>query len=135
MKIGFSFGRCISDINTGKIALEDVLVIIARTRIESREHIQGVVDYYANSSYIGGSYETALEIAYKLWDTGRIHQPRLFNHQPTQIGHSINDAWMDLVPTNISDDENVAAAWRNYQIMLRMSADEKPTIPSHLKGY
>jgi hypothetical protein len=31
MKVGLSYSRCISDIIDGKVAMQDVLVIVART--------------------------------------------------------------------------------------------------------
>lgn len=132
MKIGFSFGRCISDINTGLIAIEDVIVIIARTRIEDVTKIDGVVDYYIDSHYIKGDRNNALEIAKTLWYTGKIHQPRLVTPVITNIGNEHH--WMDVSPTTDNQDPNVLDAWRKYQLMLRLASEEQPVDPQFLKS-
>ena len=40
MKIGLSYSRCIRDIIDGKVAMQDVLVIVARTDFDPRDDEQ-----------------------------------------------------------------------------------------------
>lgn len=131
MKIGFSFGRCIDDILNGRVPYEDVLVIIARTRISSIEEIRPVVAYYVADRYIRGHIDDAVAIGERLFREGKIHQPRCFEAPVTHVEN--NGVWMDLAPTINTDNETVVQAWKSYQMLLRLTEEEKPVEPYHIQ--
>ncbi|MNK46315.1 hypothetical protein D3C87_650990 [compost metagenome] len=131
MKIGFSFGRCIDDILNGRIAYEDVLVIVARTRIPTVEDIRPVVAAYVYERYINGSIDDATAIGERLFREGKLHQPRCFDARVTHVEHS--GVWMDLAPTINTDNETVVQAWKSYQMLLRLTEENKPVVPEHIK--
>lgn len=126
MKIGFSFGRCVRDIVMGRVALEDVLVIIARTRIEKREQIEPVVrQYLYEPDYLNGlSEEDCMTVAHTLWDSARLHQPRIYSQHPGRIPEAY--VWMDVVPTALSDNPVVQSAWDHYVMSLRLDDRQPP---------
>lgn len=128
MKIGFSFGRCIRDIVNGTVAIEDVVCIIARTRIDAIEQIDGVVDayMYRPDYFMGLDRDECITVARTLYMTGRIHQPRLFMNHISQMAE--NEIWMDLAPTTNSESEVVRKAWKAYQMAQKLAEE---SIPSH----
>jgi hypothetical protein len=120
MKIGFSFGRCIRDIVNGDISIDDVAFIITATNIRGREHIDHVISVYCREPnyLLGLEYEKCLEVAYNLWDTNRLLQPRAQGiHRHMQPESSI---WVDMFPTELSQNESVKRAWDNYRFMIHM---------------
>jgi LmbE family N-acetylglucosaminyl deacetylase len=120
MKIGFSLGRCIRDIVKGDISLDDVAFIITATNIREREDMEFVILTYENEpEYLYGlEHKKCMEVAYELWDTNRLLQPRrqgLHRHKQPE-----NSIWVDLYPTTLSDSESVKKAWDNYRFMIHM---------------
>jgi hypothetical protein len=131
MKVGFSFGRCIRDIVNGEVDIKDVAVIIARTRMEDDNAILDVVaEYMYTPGYLLGlDVDKCNEVALQLQHDGKLHQPRNFGKYPVRIREE--HVWMDLVPTNINDNETVKSAWEQYQIALRLT-DVLPQPPEVL---
>jgi hypothetical protein len=121
MKIGFSLGRCIRDIVNNEVSIEDVAFIITATSIHTRDHLDGVIlAYTAEPRYLQGlDFGVCKDIAYKLWDTNRILQPRRQGlHRHMQPETSI---WVDMFPTQLSSNESVKKAWDAYRFMLHMT--------------
>ena len=120
MKIGFSFGRCIRDIVNGDVSIDDVAFIITATNMGDREHMDNVLKMYMNEPryLLGLDYDQCLEIARQLWDTNRIIQPRAQGlHRHSQPESSV---WIDMFPTELSENEAVKKAWEAYRFMLHM---------------
>ena len=120
MKIGFSFGRCIRDIVLGKVELDEVAFIIAATNINNEEQLAHVVKAYTYEPdyLLGLDADSCQEVALALWDTNRILQPRrqgMHRHQQPE-----NSIWVDMFPTELSDNQSVKSAWDNYRFMLHM---------------
>lgn len=136
MKIGFSFGRCLRDIVNGTVDYEDVYLIIARTAIHDSSQIDDVVEEYLfRPDYLATLDEDLCkDIARRLYLSGKIYQPRLLGHFVSPVREDA--VWMDLAPTIMGDDqqaEQVKAAWRNYQLALKMTSVKSfPKKPSHL---
>ena len=121
MKIGFSFGRCIRDIVNGEVSVDDVAFLITATAIRERDKIKPVIWAYQNEPryLMGLDEEQCLEVAYQLWDSNRIIQPRCQGmHRHMQPEDSI---WVDIFPTTLSDRENVKRAWDTYRFMIHMT--------------
>ena len=120
MKIGFSFGRCIRDIAEGKISLDEVAFIISATDIQNRDQIRAVIlEYRTSYHYLRGiDQDLAMQIAYDIWDTNRLIQPRrqgMARHRQPE-----NSIWVDIFPTALSDNMVVKKAWDTYRTMINM---------------
>ena len=120
MKIGFSLGRCVRDIVRGEVSIDDVAFIITATSITAREQLDNVVWMYETEPrYLQGLDHTeCLAVAQQLWDTNRLLQPRrqgLHRHAQPE-----NSVWVDMFPTELSQNESVKNAWNAYRFMLHM---------------
>lgn len=129
MKIGFSLGRCVRDIVSGKVEFDDVLLIVTRTRITKVDEIHNVIrEYLWEPTYLAGlDPDACYEVAQKLWDTAKLHQPRLQGVQPHHIAEDY--VWMDLVPTASELSDSVLDAWKAYRTMLVLAGGRVPDSP------
>ena len=130
MKIGLSYSRCIRDIIDGKVAMRDVLVIVARTDFDPRDDEQwaGIWEGYGGGSHPGGIWSNPewagyddedkfREVTLELYNTGKLHQPRQFGTHPVRL----NNYWLDCV---VPQDEMTPAqqkAWDNYQLITGLT--------------
>ena len=133
MKIGLSFSRCVRDIVDGKVDIEDVLVIIARTDFDPHDdqQWQGIWQGYGGGQNIGSIW-TAPEwagyndedqfrsVAIELWESGKFHQPRKFGAHPRRLPH----IWLETVlPTeDLDNNPTVKAAWNKFQMLAGLTA-------------
>lgn len=125
MKIGFSFGRCIRDIARGEVNINDVLVIVARTRMPDLESVVKVIsDYMYRNDYLAGLDEDECQsIGAQLFESGRVHQARMESGNIWGMGAAHNDAvWADVVPTTHMNDQ-VKEAWNHYRFLLNMTSN------------
>ena len=121
MKIGFSLGRCIRDIVNKDISIDDVAFLITATHIKSKDQLDNVIyAYMGEPGYLLNlDYDRCKEVAHQLWDTNRILQPRAQGmHRHAQPENSI---WVDMFPTELSENESVKTAWDHYRFMLHMT--------------
>ena len=136
MKIGFSFGRCLGSIVRGEVALEDVLVIIARTRMETQDHVRGVIaEYLTRRGYLQGLDQTECErVGLELFNSGRILEPRA-NNIGAGVSVPRDYLWMDLSPTAPHGVQSVAVkqAWEHYRMLLTLTEQlpEEGYAPKH----
>ena len=132
MKIGLSYSRCIRDIIDGKVAMRDVLVIVARTNFDPRNDEQwlNIWEGYGGGQTFGSPYSNPewmdypaedeqkfRDITLELYNTGKLHQPRQFGSHPPRL----NNYWLDCV---VPQDEMTPAqqkAWDNYQLITGLS--------------
>jgi hypothetical protein len=121
MKIGFSLGRCVRDIVTNDVSIDDVAFIIAATAIREKEQLVHVVrEYLWRDGYLLGLDEDAcLDVANQLWDQRKILQPRLQGLQRHMQPE--NAIWVDMYPTHISENDAVKKSWDAYRFMLHMT--------------
>jgi hypothetical protein len=139
MKIGLSYSRCIRDIIEGKVEIDDILIIIARTDFDPRDdkQWQGIwVGYCGGSNsdpvrgMFGGSnpewYGTSDEdeekyrkVSIELWESGKLHQPRQFGAYPVRR----SEIWLETVLPSSELENNPAAqkAWENFQLVAGLS--------------
>lgn len=120
MKIGFSLGRCVRDIVMNKVAEDDVAFIITATCIREEEQLDPVIeDYMYRSDYLEGlDFEECKRVAHNLWNSNKLIQPRREGiHRHKQPASSI---WVDIYPTEVTDNDAVKKAWDAYRFMLHM---------------
>jgi hypothetical protein len=136
MKIGFSFGRCLGSIVRGDVALEDVLVIIARTQMPNEDAVKWVVDEYMHRpGYLWGLDQAECErVGIELFKSGRILEPRA---NGIRAGMQVPSEyiWMDLFPTaaeGVASDA-VKMAWEHYRMLITLTEQlpEEGFTPSH----
>lgn len=136
MKIGFSFGRCLGSIVRGEVAIEDVLVIIARTHMATEAHVRAVIaEYMHHPGYLLGLDQAECErVGVELFNTARILEPRANN-----IGAGMkvprDYIWMDLFPTAPAGalSDSVKTAWEHYRLLLTLTEQlpEAGYTPTH----
>ena len=80
MKVGLSLSFCVKEIMQGKVELASVDCIISGTAIRTEEQFQKACNTYCET-YWSKNPEQGKFIAKYLWDTKRIHQPRLDSDQ------------------------------------------------------
>ena len=79
--IGLSLSFCVRDIIEGKIAIEDVALIIAGTYAKGEASWKGLLDQYSET-YWQNDPDGAKEVANTLLFTSRIFQPRVAGCDP-----------------------------------------------------
>jgi hypothetical protein len=129
MKIGLSYSRCVRDIVDGKVSIDDVLVIIARTDFDPNVDEQwagiwssygggnpeyGTIMGFSRSEPEWSEYTAEDEVKFRdvtctLWETGKLHQPRKFG---ANYGRR-PEIWLETVLPSSELETNVAAkdAW------------------------
>jgi hypothetical protein len=125
MKIGLSLSRCVRDIVEKRVAIDDVLVVIARTRVDPTrqdhwdELWSGYNSSWDNPEWQGLEEDAVREVALELWNSGRIHQPRNFGAYPQRRP----EFWLEAVLPSSELDRNPAAkaAWEHFQTVAGLS--------------
>ena len=148
MKIGLSYSRCVKDIVEGKVDINDVLVIIARTDFDPRDdkQWQGIWQGYAGGSnrgsmirMFGGSNpewhgyseedeDLFRKVTIDLYEMGKLHQPRQFGSHPRRMPYF----WLEtvLIDEDLKNNSAVNAAWDQFQILAGL-ANIKLNTESH----
>jgi hypothetical protein len=124
MKIGYSYGRCLRDIVAGQVKLEDVVVIITRTRLKFPEEFDDVWYIYSQFGNIWFDYgqyhkDTFFNLTMELHNSGRLFQPR----QCDVDVHLTSITWQELGPTDIElakQDNVVIQAWNHYTLVNKL---------------
>ena len=137
MYIGTSLGQCLTSLMANEVSEDEVMFIVTRTLCPTYEtFIQVVEQYYAEgtpvsrstSSYALSEYDfsTVKDLATRLYYSGRIHQPRVFDHEGRRAGHSYpynhparlgHGVWMQVVPTNDNTTPAVVDAYEKYKVL------------------
>jgi len=104
-------------------------MIITRTKCETYEQYVGVIKLYYDegNQYARNSqrydfsrfdFETVMELASKLYNSGRIHQPRLYSEgEYLPITFAFRDLWLEVVPTNTNSSPAVVEAYEKYKML------------------
>ena len=137
MYIGTSLGSCLLSLLAGEVSEDQVMFIVTRTFCPDYDAFMQVVQQYhaegnpnaRNPALYGlGDYDLTkvTELATRLYFSGRIHQPRVFDNagrtaghyypynHPAKLGHGL---WMQVVPTNDNSTPAVVEAWEKYKML------------------
>ena len=137
MYIGTSLGGCLLSLMNNEVSEDQVMFIVTRTLCPNYETFMQVVEqYYAEGNpnarnpaqYGLGDYDLSevKNLATRLYFSGRIHQPRVFDNagrtaghyypynHPAKVGHGL---WMQIVPTNDNSTPAVIEAWEKYKML------------------
>lgn len=132
MKIGLSYSRCVLDIVEGRVDINDVLVVIARTNFDPDDDAQWA-DIWKGYCYGGTSHKEwghydfnnkehenkFRSVSCDLWDQGKFHQPRKFGAHPGRR----REIWLEAVLPSSELETNVAAkdAWEKFQMVAGLT--------------
>ena len=134
MKIGLSYSRCVRDIVDGRVDIDDVLVIIARTDFDPNDDTQwsGIWDDYGGGQRLGGIFgghewmdysaedeHKFRQVSIDLWKQGKFHQPRKFGAYPARRP----EIWLEAVLPSSELQRNPAAkdAWDKFQTVASLT--------------
>lgn len=137
MYIGTSLGGCLNSLMANEVSEDNVMFIVTRTMCPNYETFMQVVEQYylegtpitrSTYSYALSEYDLTKvkELATRLYFSGRIHQPRVFNNEGRNDGHYYDynhpaklgqGLWMQVVPTNDNSTPSVVEAWEKYKIL------------------
>lgn len=134
MKIGLSYSRCVRDIVEGKVDINDVLVLITRTDFDPRDdqQWQNIWNGYGGGQTFGNPFggqewmdypaedeNRFRSISIKLWETGKLHQPRKFG---AHLSRS-QEIWLETVlpDSELESRPAVKAAWDQFQMLAGLT--------------
>ena len=137
MKIGLSYSRCVRDIVEGRVDIDDVLVVIARTDFDPHDDQQwsgmwrayggGTPEFDSVRGFSRSAPEWAGQtdedrfrsVSVELWESGKLHQPRKFGSHP----HRRSEFWLETCLPDSELDRNPAAkkAWDQFQVIAGLS--------------
>lgn len=124
MKIGFSMGRCVRDIVSGVVDQKSVMLIISRTKMPDIESINTVCNIYAAHDFAGLDLDECKRVAIELYNTGKLHQPRMFSDTCAAFTYPEHFIWLDLMPTVPDQTPAIIEAWSQYQMLLSLCSDD-----------
>jgi len=134
LKIGLSYSRCVRDIVDGRVDIDDVLIIIARTDFDPNDDTQwsGIWDDYGGGQRLGGIFgghewmdysaedeHKFRQVSIDLWKQGKFHQPRKFGAYPARRP----EFWLEAVLPSSELQRNPAAkdAWDKFQTVASLT--------------
>lgn len=137
MYIGTSLGNCLASLMADEVSEDEVMFIVTRTLCPNYDTFMQVVEQYyvegtpvsrSTYSYALGEYDLnkVKDLATRLYYSGRIHQPRVFDNEGRKAGHSYpynhpaklgHGLWMQVVPTNDNTTPIVVEAYEKYKVL------------------
>jgi hypothetical protein len=134
MKIGLSYSRCVRDIVDGKVDIDDVLIVIARTNFDPHNDEQwtGIWEGYGGGQTFGSPFSNPEWIDYPaedeakfrqvsidLYDLGKFHQPRKFGAHPQRR----SEFWLETCLPSDELERNPMAkqAWEKFQTVAGLT--------------
>ena len=132
MKIGLSYSRCVLDIVEGRVAIEDVLVLITRTDFDPRDDEQwaGIWEGYCYGGMSNpewGHYDFNSKddqdkfrsVSIMLYTDGKMHQPRQFGAHPSRR----REIWLETVlpDAELATRPAVKDAWDRFQTVAGLT--------------
>jgi hypothetical protein len=132
MKIGLSYSRCVLDIVEGRVAVEDVLVLITRTDFNPCDDAQwaGIWEGYCYgglSRAEWGHYDFNSKddedkfrsVSIMLYKDGKMHQPRQFGAHPSRR----SEIWLETVlpDSELAARPAVKDAWDKFQTIAGLT--------------
>jgi len=130
MYIGTSLGGCLKSIMLGEVSEDDVLLIITRTDCPTLEQLMTVVERYHsdgnsyatindNYNYKGIALTELCDLAHRLWEDGKLHQPRTYGHHGGFIhpDMSRSSLWLEVNPIGLNKTPAVIDAYEKYKVL------------------
>jgi hypothetical protein len=122
--IGTSLGRCLRSILLGEVSIDQVFLISAGTRSETKEQYLNVVkgyyqerDMYSDYDLKPWPWQEVEELAVSLWNSGKIHQPRNFGAQPFFRDDKL---WIEIFPPHLLRKPAAKDLWEKLTVIARL---------------
>jgi len=134
MKIGTSLGKCVKSILAGEVKEEDVFCIVSNTKCPDLDSLLKVIEQYyydyhsarsaREQAYNMSEYSLAdaCKIAQRLFESGKLHQPRTISKYIFGNAHQLQDTWYDIAPSPVTDNESVREAWNHYTMIKQLAS-------------
>lgn len=137
MLIGTSLGGCLQSILAGEVSEDNVLCIISRTAAKDLDGIMRVVEgYWGDGNHFATNasnysklhdypLDDAKDLAWRLYQAGKIHQPRLHNNDGGFLHPELNryTLWLEIAPSP-NDTPVVVNAYNQYKMLVELTKDE-----------
>lgn len=127
MKIGTSLGKCVKSLLDGDVDYDDVLFIVSNTNGPDENRLRAIMSEYWYGSHRNPAYdltayteEQAQDMAVRLFQEGKLFQPRMFIKGGWGNAHRLQDTWYDIMPT-VGSSESAKNAWDAYVMMSKLS--------------
>ena len=133
MKIGLSLSRCVRDIADGKVDIEEILVVIARTNFDPLDEKQWASIWrgygggtgnlrWSNPEWCGYDDEDEdriRSICIELQETGKLFQPRKDGGNPRRMHYY----WLETILPSEELESNPAAkkAFEQFQLVAGLT--------------
>jgi hypothetical protein len=132
MLIGNSLGGCLQSLMRGEVSEDEVLMLITRTMAPDLARLMKVVEMYHSQGNFSASrpdqYEMAefslddvQSLATRLYQDGKIHQPRNFGTYGGGFIHAGlaqgDGCWVEVSPLGINSNPIVVDAYEKYKIL------------------
>jgi hypothetical protein len=131
--IGLSLGGCLTSLMRSEVSEDDVMFILTRTNCPDFDRYIKVVEAYHKQGnpysrnpeqYVLTDYplEKVTDLAIRLYNAGKIHQPRVFvgdgysgsYRHPAEYGDGL---WMEVAPSNRNTTPAVVEAYEKYKML------------------
>lgn len=121
--IGTSLGRCLRSMLLGEVSEDQVFLIVTATRAPTVEGFLEVIKQYHNERYgeydiSQWEYEEVEELALRLWNNGKIHQPRNFNANP--FFRTGDKLWIEIFPPHLLQEPAAKDLWDKLTVIARL---------------
>jgi hypothetical protein len=132
MLIGNSLGGCLQSIMKGEVSEDEVLMLITRTMAPDLRRLMLVVEMYHSQGNFSASrpdqykmsefpLEDVQALATRLFQDGKIHQPRNFGVYGGGFIHSGlaqgSGCWVEVNPIGTNTNPIVIDAYEKYKIL------------------
>ena len=131
--IGTSLGGCLRSVLANEVSEDKVMFIVTRTMCpDFQRYIQVVEAYHKQGNpyarnpgkYELGYYklEEVTDLATRLWNSGKIHQPRVFVEEQSHgrythpFGYG-DELWLEVRPSNYNTTPAVVDAYEKYKML------------------
>lgn len=141
MKIGLSLSKCVIDLYENVVAFDDVLVVIASSRVDPMDdeawtnlwngYTKGDLNVRPQWRDYATDEKGMRDIVTKLYKNGRLHQPRLFGASPV---HRVAGHWLELVhsPQGLDKCDAVQQAWDSYKTLANLTGAGMIRVPGSM---
>ena len=131
MLIGTSLGGCLQSLMKGEVSEDEVLLLITRTMSPNHEGLMTIVEmYHSHGNFMSskpGQYEMTefpleevKELATRLYQEGKIHQPRNFGVHGSFIHPGLATTagcWVEVNPMTSNLNPAVVDAYDKYRML------------------
>ncbi len=142
MYIGTSLGGCLKSLMAGEVSFDDVLFIVTRTRAAGIDnYLKVVTQYYNEGNYTSRTpdkydlsfytMEDVLEMANRLWYSGKIHQPRVGISEGGGFGgvnyvhpDLYDNLWLEIIPPHKLNNPVVKDLWDKVKMTVALTNED-----------